>query len=99
MSAIRVQPGQLMRVITKRRLSEFWAAPGHRDSRNPLLHWLDDVRLSAWQTPTDVKATFGKRVDFVKTRTSGNTLVVFDIAGNKYRLIAAVHYVQKYPVR
>lgn len=38
-----------------------------------------------------MKQTFGANVDFVKVK-SGNTISVFDIAGNKYRLIAAIHY-------
>jgi mRNA interferase HigB len=38
-------------------------------------------------------------VDFVKTRRTRNTLPVFDIAGNKYRLIAAIHYVEERPGR
>jgi mRNA-degrading endonuclease HigB of HigAB toxin-antitoxin module len=38
-----------------------------------------------------VKRQFGARVDFVKVR-SGNTVAVFDIVNNRYRMIAAIHY-------
>ena len=38
-----------------------------------------------------MKRSFGARVDFVKV-DSGNTVAVFDITNNKYRLGAAIHY-------
>ena len=77
-----------MRIITTKRLEGFWANLEYGDSKRPLLEWIEDVRFAAWQTPADAKGTFGKRVDFVKSRKTGTTLTVFDIAGNKYRLIA-----------
>jgi mRNA interferase HigB len=86
-----------MRIISKRRLRDFWSLRAHRDARTGLLEWHDDVRLALWQTTADVKATFGKRIDFVKSRRTRNTLAVFDVAGNKYRVIAAIHYVKTRP--
>jgi mRNA interferase HigB len=88
-----------MRIITRKRLQEFWSRPKCRDAKGPLMQWHDDVRLAAWADPSDAKATFGKRVDFVKTRKSGTTVAVFDIGGNKYRLIAAIHYVHQRPLK
>lgn len=49
------------------------------------------VLAAQWRTPADVKRHFGVRVDFVKV-ASGNTVAVFDIANNNYRMIAAIHY-------
>jgi mRNA interferase HigB len=88
-----------MRIITVKRLESFWSHSKWADSMQPLLEWIEDVRLAAWETPVDVKETFGKRVDFVKSRKTGTTLVVFDIAGNKYRLIAAIHYLKIRPMK
>jgi mRNA interferase HigB len=61
------------------------------DARNPLRLWYDRVKSAAWKSPADVKKSFGATVDFVKVQ-SGNTVGVFDIGGNKYRLVAAIHY-------
>jgi mRNA interferase HigB len=80
-----------MRIISRRCLREFWCRPGRADSSLPLRLWYAKAKSGAWKTPADLKRTFGANVDFVKV-ASGNTLAVFDIGGNKYRLIAAVHY-------
>lgn len=86
-----------MRVISRKRLKEFWTVREQRDSMGPLQKWNAVVRLAAWKSPVDVKEHFGKRVDFVQTTTKKNTLAVFDIAANKYRLIAAIHYLASRP--
>lgn len=86
-----------MRLISRKRLRDFWSQPGRADAREPLLAWQEDVELAVWQTPADAKATFGKRIDFVKTRGTRTTVAVFDIGGNKYRLVGAIHYLQAYP--
>ena len=78
-----------MRIISKRRLREFWWS--RADARTPLIDWYAIVDEAHWRNPADVKATFGKNVDFVQVK-SGNTVGVFNIHGNKYRLIAAIHY-------
>src|SRR5437870_3321477 len=78
-----------MRVISKTRLKEFRAE--HPDAEKELTRWYAVTRSITWGTPADVKRSFGARVDFVKV-ASGNTVAVFDIANNKYRLVAAIHY-------
>ena len=78
-----------MRVIKPSRLREFWEA--NPTAERELRAWLAVVDQSAWMTPADVKQTFGARADFVKV-ASGNTVTVFDVANNNYRLIAAIHY-------
>jgi mRNA interferase HigB len=80
-----------MRIISRRRLREFWSLPGRADAITPLRQWHAIVQTVTWRSPAEVKRTFGANVDFVKV-ASGNTVAVFDIGGNKYRLIAAVHY-------
>jgi mRNA interferase HigB len=48
------------------------------------------VKRAQWHRPSDVKAMFGTTVDFV-----GDNRVVFDISGNKYRLVAHVAFPYK----
>ncbi|MEO2088273.1 MAG: type II toxin-antitoxin system HigB family toxin [Gemmataceae bacterium] len=73
-----------MRVISPKRLRTFWTV--HPDAQAPLVRWRKVVDQAKWESFDDVKAVFGKRADQYKQ------LVIFDIGGNKYRLIAAVHY-------
>jgi len=79
--------GLVMRVISKSRLVHFWQRTGCEDSEEPLKAWYAHVsdRRSDWQNWADVKASF-RSAD-----TVGNC-VVFNIAGNKYRLIARIIY-------
>ena len=70
-----------MNVVSKATLRAFWHR--HPQSRGPLEAWFADVRQASWDGPADVKADFGNTVDFV-----ADNRVIFDIAGNKYRLVA-----------
>jgi len=76
-----------MRVISKSRLREFWETPGHDDSEGPLRAWHTHVshKSIAWHSWADVKTEFGS------ASLVGNC-VVFNIGGNKYRLVTRVLY-------
>jgi mRNA interferase HigB len=74
-----------MNVISKATLRAFWHR--HPQARGPLEAWFADVRHADWDGPADVKADFGSTADFV-----GDNRVIFDIAGNKYRLIVHIAY-------
>ena len=67
-------------------LREFWGRPGRSDAEQPLRAWVSVVKAANWSRPTDIKAMF-RSADML-----GNERVVFNIGGNKYRLVAAVHY-------
>jgi mRNA interferase HigB len=71
--------------ITKGTLRAFWER--HADAETPLRAWHHIVERSSWTGPADVKRQFGNAVDFV-----GDNRVIFDIGGNKYRLIIHVAY-------
>jgi mRNA interferase HigB len=74
-----------MRVISKRRLREFWLK--HSDARAPLVGWhrvVNDKHLT-WNDFHDSKATYGNA-------SLVGDCVVFNIAGNKFRLIAKINY-------
>ena len=74
-----------MQVIAKRTLKLFWTR--HPQAEIPLRNWYAVVDKAEWNRPADVKAMFGATVDFVE-----DNRVVFDIAGNKYRLVVHVAY-------
>jgi mRNA interferase HigB len=75
-----------MRIITVGRLRDFWRRPGREDAEQPLRAWVHVVRAAEWSKPTDVKEMF-RSADIVP-----NGRIVFNIGGNKYRLVVAVHY-------
>ena len=76
-----------MRVISKTRLRQFWQAPRHEDAEGPLRAWYGYVnsKTISWHSWGDVKAALGN------ASLVGNC-VVFNIGGNKYRLITRVLY-------
>ena len=80
-----------MRIISHVKLKRFWQTPQHHDAEKSLTQWYDITDSAEWRNPAEVKQSFGATVDFVKVR-SGNTVAVFDIHNNKYRLVAAIHY-------
>lgn len=73
-----------MRVISRKKLREFWKK--YPDVRQSLQAWYADVKQADWETPTDIKNIYNN-VSFV-----ANNRVVFNIKGNKYRLVVAVQY-------
>lgn len=80
-----------MRVISKSMLRAFWESPKQSAAREPLTRWYDIVESAAWKDTAGVKASFGANVDFVRV-ASGNPVVVFDAGGNKYRIVAVIHF-------
>lgn len=69
-----------MQVITQTRLREFGRK--HADADGPLRVWEANMRSKKYRTPHEVKADYGGNVDFI-----GKNKAVFDIGGNKYRLV------------
>ena len=76
-----------MRVISKSRLKQFWGEPGRDAAEGPLRAWYTHVnnKAIAWQTWADVRAAFA-------TASFVGNCVVFNIGGNKYRLITRILY-------
>ena len=60
--------------------------PGRRDSEQPLRAWYAETRKAKWADPHEVKA-----FSWIASVMGGGR-VVFNIAGNKYRLVVAVRY-------
>ena len=72
-----------MRVISKAAIRKF--SDKHRDAMEPLLHWYDVAKRANWASLAAAREDFG-HADAVGGFT------VFNIAGDKYRLIAVVKY-------
>ena len=74
-----------MRIISKARLRRFWQEPEQGDAEGPLRAWYTHASKKdvVWGFWGDVKAEFGK------ASLVGNC-VVFNIGGNKYRLVARI---------
>jgi len=72
-----------MRIIKRGALEQF--RQRHPDSKASLKAWYGVVRKATWKTPAKLKQVY-HNADLVGRRT------VFNIAGNKYRLIARVNY-------
>lgn len=74
-----------MQVLSKRALKAFWQR--HPHAQGPLETWYRAVASASWATPAELKSTFGSTVDFI-----ADNRVIFDIGGNKYRLIVRISY-------
>jgi mRNA interferase HigB len=61
--------------------------------REPLSTWYRIVSKAVWSKPNDVKEQFGSNVDFV-----ADNRAIFDIGGNKYRLVVRIVYAPFYRV-
>ena len=73
-----------MRIIARSTLVAFWTR--HPHSTQALKAWFKVVKHANWKSPNDVK-TFYRAADVLK-----NGGVVFDISGNKYRIVAWINY-------
>jgi mRNA interferase HigB len=77
--------GFSMQVIALRALKQFWRI--HPQAETSLRSWYATASQAVWNTPQDIKNDYGAAVDFVSDNRA-----IFDIAGNKYRLIVHVSY-------
>jgi len=80
-----------MRIISERALREFWQAADGNESRvreKAMREWIAIARNAGWNTFAELKNTFNHSDIF------GNC-TIFDIGGNKYRIIAKVIYRKK----
>lgn len=69
-------------------LKAFWGK--HREAEASLRMWVAQAKAAAWRNFAELRRTFPS-ADAV-TVASGRAVVVFNVAHNRYRLIAAVHY-------
>ncbi len=76
-----------MRVIALSTLKAFLTSdPAYADAREPVMAWYRQVRAADWATPADVK----RDVRTASILKDGRA--VFNIAGNKYRVVVWINY-------
>lgn len=75
-----------MRIVSRKTLREFWENPHYADAEQALKSWFKIASEADWSSPSDIKQQF-RSASFV-----GNNRVVFNVAGNKYRLVVQVNY-------
>ncbi|MDE2794838.1 MAG: type II toxin-antitoxin system HigB family toxin [Gemmatimonadota bacterium] len=73
-----------MRIIAKRTLRNFWDREPRAEQ--PLKAWYAVARKADWSSPAEVKAVYGN------ASIVGGNRVVFNIGGNRYRLIVRFDY-------
>lgn len=74
-----------MRIIALKRLKDHWQLPQRRDSEQALKAWYAVAKEADWGHFADVKAQF-------RSASAVGERVVFNIAGNKYRIVAWINY-------
>lgn len=74
----------VMWVISRKTLSDFWE--NNKDAEQPLRAWFHEAETALWKKPSDIKKLY-KSASILK-----NSRVVFNIAGNKYRLVVVIRY-------
>ncbi len=77
-----------MRVVAKKILREFWGK--YTDSEEPLKTWYKEASKANWNSPNDIKAEYAK----ASILKSGRA--VFNICGNKYRLVVEINYLRRW---
>ena len=76
-----------MRIIALSRLKAFVnRSPAYTDAREPVMAWYRQVRSADWATPADMKRAIGSASILNDGRA------VFNIAGNKYRIVVWINY-------
>jgi len=78
-----------MHVIKRKTLVEFFQQPGCQNAQGPLEAWYYEAKQAQWESPADLKAQYGSASILKDNR------VIFNIAGNKYRLVVRINYDSK----
>jgi mRNA interferase HigB len=73
-----------VRIIARKTLTAFWRR--HSDAEQPLRAWFAEARQASWKSMTAIKAHYPTASVIDAER------VVFNIGGNKYRLVAKVWF-------
>ncbi len=73
-----------MRIIALKTIKDYWTK--HSETEQPLKSWYDEVKKADWEKPEDILR------EFPKARVIKNDRVIFNIKGNRFRLVVAVKY-------
>jgi mRNA interferase HigB len=75
-----------MEITGRKKLLDFWEK--HPNAQNPLSRWFKLAEEAEWEKFSDVRAAF-RSADMV------DKFIVFNIGGNKYRLIIDIDYIEQ----
>lgn len=78
----------MIRIFARSTLKDFWIK--HPDSEQYLKTWYDTVLSSNWNNPNDVKQSY------INSSVLKDGRIVFNIKGNKYRLVAKFNFQKKW---
>lgn len=73
-----------MRIISKKILREYWIK--HSDCQQQLKSWYQEACTADWKSPNEIKK------DYPSASVLAENRIVFNIKGNKYRLITKINY-------
>jgi len=73
-------------IVSLKTLKEHWQKVGRGDSEEQLKAWYLEAKKATWKSPHEVKAQYGN------ASIVGDNRIVFNICGNKYRLVVKVNY-------
>lgn len=78
-----------MRIISRKRLKDFYENSSFSDSKSSIEAWYKEAKKANWENVHDIKSKY-PHASFV-----GKNRVVFNIKGNKYRLIVRIDFYRK----
>jgi len=78
-----------MRIISKKTLKDFYEHSKYSDTKSALEAWHKEVLKLDWSNPNEIKEMYRS------ASIIGDTKVIFNITGNKYRLIVTINYYVK----
>jgi mRNA interferase HigB len=79
-----------VRIIKRSTLREFWESkPEYHDAQGPLEAWYQEAKKAQWSSPAEVKEQY-RSASILK-----GGRVVFNISGNKYRLVVHINFAGK----
>jgi len=73
-----------LRVISKKKLRDFWES--HTDCEQLLKSWFQEASIAQWKSPNEIKK------EYPSASILNNNRIVFNIKGNRYRLIVKINY-------
>jgi mRNA interferase HigB len=78
---------EFVRIIAVSTLKAFITrSPAYADAHDPMMAWVRQIKAANWANPAEVKR------DVRSASILKNGRVVFNVAGNKYRIVAWINY-------
>ncbi len=85
----------MLNVISRKKLQAFYEAKAGREQHAKAFEaWFKLTRKAAWRNFQDAKALFG-RTDVTTGTASHRTATIFDIGGNKFRIVTLIDYARQ----